>query len=443
MLKITNNLVWLLFFILSVVAVFIVYTNIDNFFLRDQFELAAVLVQEKNLFSIFNFEYGPHRQGLAFVVWWFFQNIIGIDARIPVWISVTFIISATYLAIVTSRRLATASIIDILIPYFFISPKLHESVIGVSNPSHGPFPLFLIFFMVFILSKRDSFHKNIFLGISVFLMTFSGFGMVVLPAALLYSLIPTLKLIISNNKTVTLELKNMSENRIILLFAIIISFLLFIKNYALNSAASCFNGEFNILPQIEYAVSILGHSIGFTEAGVTTLIFGLVFFVSLLVIFFLALKMLLFNKFHSEKEQHFAEAILFTSGFTIVFILVTAYGRECLGIETAFASRYLVYVLPGFWALLLFLKKNYRRLNFRKDIKMYLVIFFITLNIYFGWRGNKTWMLWIDEWQFTRVEILKCTNKDPNLIVYCQDKLNLFIFPDSTRLKQLIREIYE
>lgn len=440
--KVVDNFVWILFSILSILAIVIVYKNSDDLFFYDQYELVANLVKNQNIFSIFNFEYAPHRQGLAFVFWWLIQQFVGIDARIPTWISMFFIIFAAYLAIVASKKIAGNSILDLLIPIVVISPKLHESVIGVSNPSHGPFPLFMIFLIVLILNKSENFYRSLLLSICIFLITFSGFGLVILPIALFYSLIPLLNIFYAKSKVQVLKLHKIIRIRLLLLFSTLATMILFLRGYVFNSAVTCFTGEINILSQTKYITIILGHAIGFTELRMSTYIFGGILLLLLLILFFISIRYLLVQEFNFAKQQFFYESILFTSGFSLCFVFLTSYGRECLGFETAFASRYLAYVLPGIWALILFIKFKYRKYA-KKNKKIHLLIFLIFFYISLEWSANRYWMFWVHEWHSKKMQINSCTEGDVSKIIYCQDKLKIVAFPDTNRLQELIKEIYE
>lgn len=434
---------WIIFSALSFSILNLVFRYSTNILFSDQFDLVSGLVSEKNLINIFLWRHGPHRQGIIFVVWGIIQSIVGIDARIPSWISVICVIVATYLAIKIIRILTRPSLTDIIIPVIFLSPKLYESLIGVSNPSHGPFPLFMIFLFILLLINQKVNHSNFLLGICIFLLTFSGFGLVVIPVVISLCFLQIIGLIKKTRNKIQIQPTSEDKNRIIyMLFSAFLSVVLFLNHYQLESTVECFSGKINLLPQFNYILNIFASFTGFIHSSTNASLVGIFIFAVILTTFIRSgYKIASHNRLPTHLLPSYY-SVYIASGFTIVFTILTAYGRECLGVDSAYASRYLPYILPGIWASYVFIKLNFQFSKLHITHKKNLLVIFSVILFSFEIRGRADWEEGAKYWYLQKNNIILCSQGVPQNITKCVKSSEIPIYPDIQQLDELITKIY-
>lgn len=437
------NAVWIAFLILTLVFMVLISRLTVNMFFMDQWDLEAFLVKDHNPIDQFFYLHAPHRQGLAYVLWGWAQNILGVDPKIPAWIAFIFIILATYLAIKVLRRQTQATVGDMIIPIIFISPKLHETLFDSPNPSHGPFPMFLLFGITLCFLIRDKVKQAVILSILCFLLVFSAFGLVIAPVVVAYAAVFASRFFWLSRRADPTARGVLVDYfpALLMLVTTIVAVILFLWNYKFSPSADCFTGQLDVSQQLIFSFLILSRVFGFIEPGMTAMVTGGLFFGILVWIFFYSCRILLRTE-QEESQNNAASCILFTSGFTLAFVLLTAYGRECLGLGRAFESQYLPYLLPGFWAVFLSLKSSffpYHRIA--RDRKL-LVPLFVVACLIFEWRAYNelTQFLWGRYTNMTA--LIQCSQGDMNKVPECQEKLDIWVYLDKETLAGLIHQTY-
>ncbi len=441
--SIQTYVVWGFFISLSIWLVRLVHHYTVRLLISDQLELVSYLVQEKNPVSRFLYELAPHRQGAAFVIWGWIQDIIGVHEAIPVWLSTSFIILATWIALKLLRKLSTPHWADIVVPVIFLSPKLHETLFASSNPSHGPFPLLLLFCLISCLMLQNSVVKSTLLGLLTFLLLFSGFGLVIVPLVILYFLMVVARALRQKKNDLPIRIwAELKKNSVLpLLTSTIIGCVLFIHNYYFHSAVECFSDRPEILGMISYVLAILAHSIGFTQISVVTSVSGLVVLGLMVSTFIQSARVIASSE---DKSMHVVATTLFlASGYTLLFVCLTAYGRTCLGIDSAFASRYLPYVLPGLWSVFLSAKLGrsfFYHISIQKNIFLAVALVLIVLE----WRSHDEWMRSVKWWQISKSAMTSCSGGNKELLPLCQRETNVEVYqPGSNRYDDLLKIIYQ
>src|SRR4030081_2054874 len=149
-----------------------------NIFFSDQWEFNdATLFQKHSLWQIFDWQHGPHRQGLGALFEKLVDPIFGWNSRIESFIVWGVIVTAAICALWLKRRLyGSFSVFDVVIPAILFIPAQWETLFVTANFSHGPFPLLLI--LVYCLSwtfgKRAVRYPLVLL--INFVSIYTGFG---------------------------------------------------------------------------------------------------------------------------------------------------------------------------------------------------------------------------------------------------------------------------
>jgi hypothetical protein len=452
--------------------------NSVNLFFFDQIDLVQqFLLKEKSFFTLFFFQYGPHRQGISFVIWDCLNSVFGYHAFIPVFISFVAVFLATLIALLLVKEIRGENkISDFIIPVIFLSLRSNESFFATANPSHGPFSLFLLllfclFFMKFTRLRRSGKmpkiksrkfmrwrvkdiklnlamltkkqiklllawgrkHKLTFLYfftcLLIFLLSFSGFGFVaLLPLAIIGLLIL--------GTAYFKKRKRIDKKAILILMAVLISSLLFFYQYSYQPAVDCFDPYLiNIVDHLKFMTLMISFFMGSTEINNFSLVLGTLGFIVLIINQLITLSKI--SKVKRQIDKYHWYLIFLLNSFTLIFISLTAYGRTCLGLEAAFASRYSLYLIPGFLAVYFTLIKFFNRKNKMSKV---LIVIFVLSAILFEINGRRFWQLSMYYWRDTKNSYLKCFNTDFSNIEFCEKKVNQLFYHDG---KNVVREVLE
>jgi hypothetical protein len=158
-----------------------------NALFSDQWSFYTPLFQEAGGWTLFTWQHGPHRQGLAFVLTALVMEASGWDVRVEsLWI-VGCLAAATGLAVWLKYRLLGAlKWTDAWIIISGLSLVQYETVVLVPNASHSVFPLLLLLVSAHAMVGRASVTKLLFVGLVGAVSMFTGFGLFVAVAILGY-----------------------------------------------------------------------------------------------------------------------------------------------------------------------------------------------------------------------------------------------------------------
>lgn len=158
------------------------YTNhySVNILYWDEWDFYDAFFEDQSLIEIFNFQFGPHKQGLAFILTKFIDHYSDWNTRYISFTSSLFLIAtaATYL-ILKQKTIGKIQFFDIVIPLIVLTPAQFSLFSGVPNLSHGPMPVFLISLYCLTLLNSKSWLRNTLLIILTFNLLYSGFGLVI------------------------------------------------------------------------------------------------------------------------------------------------------------------------------------------------------------------------------------------------------------------------
>ena len=315
-----------------------------NIFYFDQWDFDdATLFQSHSLWQMFRWQHGPHRQGAGALLQWIAEPLFRWNSRTESFVVGGVIVVATLCALYLKSRLyGHLSISDAIIPIVFFTPLQYETLIGTANFAHGPLPLLLI--VLYCLAwtiRRPALRYGLALFLN-FVTIYTGFGI------LLGLLTP---LLLAADYWV--NLRDTTRGRLYFVIAFLIacaSLGSFFVGYRMEPSADCFSPQPGSPVLYGWYAAVMFSPI-FGVWGIDTLpiVVGATAIGALLIVLIISLKRLSSRK--EEWSRHATIVVLIA--YCLLFCLATAYGRLCLGIRFAQASRYVIYVNLGLLGLYL------------------------------------------------------------------------------------------
>lgn len=312
-----------------------------NIFYWDQWKInEATLFQNHSWIEIFRWQYGPQRQGLGGIFSKLFGPPMKWNSRDEAFAMAAIIVCACLAAIWMKYRLFGNIVYsDVIIPLLFFTPVQYDSLVGTTNPSHGPLPLLLVVLYCLAWTITNSYWKYACVLVLNVLLIYTGFG-------LFMGLITPLLLGLAFYR---------DRNRLILisLAIAVISMVSFFIDFRFEPAVACFSPQ--LQNPLRYAVFVCFMFSSFVNIyprpplTIPATLMGseLLIFASLTAANTF-LKM--FRGKAGEINQLVISALL---GYSLVFCFATAYGRICLGPAAAHVSRYMIYLVLAFFGFYL------------------------------------------------------------------------------------------
>ena len=334
-----------------------------NVFFSDQWDFNdAPLFQEHSLWEMFRWQHGPHRQGLGAVLAHFVEPRFGWNSRSEAFFVGILVVTATLCALWLKARLFGAiSFFDVCIPLLFLNPLQFETLFMTANLAHGPLPLLLL--LLYCLAwtiRRLPVRYGLVLLIN-FLTIYTGFGLflgVITPIAVAADYF--------------LELKDVPAGKAYLFVSLLVSLASlgsFFIHYIFQTAADC-SPNFLRDPwsYLQFTFLIFANLLGVQGVDLFPLIIGAIVVATMGAGLALSLRGLWTQG--KTGSAHWAAAILIT--YSLLFNLNAAYGRSCLGLIAAQASRYVIYGDMGLLGLYFFF------LTVRKSDRQRSLLFVLT-----------------------------------------------------------------
>lgn len=318
-----------------------------NIFFSDQWDFDdATLFQSHSLWQMFSWQHGPHRQGAGALLQWIVEPLFRWNSRTESFVVGGVIVVAAICALYLKARLyGRVSASDVIIPIIFFTPLQYETLFVTTNFSHGPLPLLLI--MLYCIAwtcGRPLLCYALVLTLN-FVTIYTGFGVllgVFTPVVLVADY--------------WVNLRDAKSGRLYFLIALLVSlasFGSFFWGYRNQPAVDCFSPQpHSPILYVWYMVLMIAPFFG--AWGISTLptIVGSTALFALLAVLILSARGL---RLRSAQWPRCAVIGILT-GYCLLFCVATAYGRQCLGIRSAHASRYVIYLNLGllglyFWLL--------------------------------------------------------------------------------------------
>jgi hypothetical protein len=316
-----------------------------NVFFWDPWDFNSVTLFERgNLWQMFDWQHGPHRQGVGALVQVAVEPLYGWSSRGEAFTAGAIVAAAALGALALEKRLlGRLSYAAAIIPISFLTPAQYESLVVTTNFSHGPLPLLLL--VVYCLAwtvRRAALRYSLVVVVS-FLTTYTGFGFFVGPLTPL--------LLGVDHWTTAREARIGTGPWVVALGLSLVSLASFFYGYKWQPAADCVaNPAEPLLGYGAFAALMLAHAAGAREAGIGAQLTG----TALLAVVFVSLlwsARRLVAADDGDKRRFLVTAAL--ASYALLFCFGTAYGRLCLGVGTALSSRYTNYVTLGVLGLYL------------------------------------------------------------------------------------------
>ena len=428
----------LLLLVIYVLFFFRLYRFVDlncvNVLFWDQWDLLYdITLDNKPFYSSFFKQHGPHRQGLGGLIAALIYPLSDWNVRTEAFIGVIIVAIAALIAIaIKGKLLGKLHWTDAAIPIAFSTLLQFETFIGAPNLAHGPIPLLLVILTTWVLILKQPMWQAIFLVILQLFCTYTGFAvfspLLVIPLLLLFWL-----------KAETRHAKLWFGFAALVILLLFLSFLI---NYRHQPAAECFHFPHDQpIQYLEFVSFLFGYAWGapsvpsYPQAYALILIYsGSLFTIFIVMMGIVAIRSrLIFD----DK----AIAILYLSAFSLVFMVFTAIGRVCFGKEAAFMSRYVLYIIPGIFAMYLFLQASLAHIGHKSLLKSFWSIFFILLIT-----GKETTLTkhqpLIDWYRDGKMNWIECYIEQQS-IDSCNQITNFKLYPEEGRIDGQLRYLQE
>jgi len=336
------------FFIILAARLFrLTYRYAVNIFFWDQWVFNnAALFEKHSVWEMFDWQYGPHRLGLGPLISTLIEPRFDWNSRAQSFVACSIVVVAAGCALWLKKRLfGGISSYDVAIPLIYFSANQYESLFITSNLAHGPLPLLLVTLYCLAWTTPNVLLKYAIVLLLNFATIYTGFGL------FLGFLTPLL--LISDYRVNRRTTASMWLYSAIALLIACASLVLFFHGYTQQPAVSCFSLKLGRpLPYVWYMSILLANFFGIRSVGSFARMTGSLILLGLLWI----LKVTAVRISISASELWTQNAISATLvGFVLLFSANTAFGRLCLGVSSAQASRYTNYIALGVFGGYLYL----------------------------------------------------------------------------------------
>lgn len=299
----------------------------------------------------FFWQHGPHRQGLAFALALPAYHFSDWNVRVEsIWMACVQLASGA-LALRLRRQLVLApwSVWDALLLLSFWGVAGFETMWVAPNGSHSVFPLFLLMLLVNVWLWAPSGARTATIAALVVALGFTGFGLTALPVLGLVFVVDAWR-----------GPAPQRWHALALVTACLLTLAAFLVNYRFMVSAEGFQVfRPNPLDYLQFMAAMLSHFVLMVQRMSWWFLYpvGAAFLAAMLVVFGWGLKHLAVRATDADTlaSRRFWQVCVMLVGCSLVFALLTAYGRVQLGAQAAVASRYTVLTLPAVAAIWLVL----------------------------------------------------------------------------------------
>lgn len=307
-----------------------------NALFSDQWSFYAPLWAEADVWTLFTWQHGPHRQGIAFVLTATIMEASHWDARVEsLWVAGCLALAAGLAVALKGRLAGSIKIADTWIILGGLSLLQYETVLLVPNASHSVFPLLLLLGAAHLMAGKPPPVGWGLAGVIGALALFTGFGIFVAVGIAVY---------------LAVGLVGSTEGRggrvagLAVLGAAAVGFF---WDYTFAPASD----GYQFPPESVMAVGrflglMLASRVGLDATGPVAVGLGLGVAVAMLLILLAAARS---GPSGGRGEGGRIGGLLF--GVGALFMIFTALGRVHLGESGAMASRYTTLVVLLWWGL--------------------------------------------------------------------------------------------
>lgn len=307
--------------------------------------------------AAFFWQHGPHRQGLAFAMALPAYHFSDWNVRWEsLWMACVQLASGA-LALRLRRRLVPApwSVWDALLLLSFFGVAGFETMWVAPNGSHSVFPLFLLMLLVNVWLWASGGARTATIAVLVVGLGFTGFGLTALPVLGLVFVVDAWR-----------GPAPQRWHALALAATCLLTLAAFLVNYRFVVSAEGFQVfRPNPLDYLQFVSAMLSYFVLMVQRMSWWFLYpvGAVFLAAMLAVFGWGLKQLAARSEDPDTSasRRFWQVCVILVGCSLVFALLTAYGRVQLGVQAAVASRYTALTLPAVAALCLVLFRYRQR----------------------------------------------------------------------------------
>ena len=362
----------LLTFLLGIRLFFLIKQYAVNILFVDQWDVYAPVFSHWNIWQTFSQQYGPHRQGMGGILIKVIANYSHLNSLTDAYASLILVFLASLAALGLKWRLFRKwSYFDAVIPIIFLTVSQFETFIITPNVAHSAFPLLLVILSALAWTIKNRYWRYPLVLTLNFMTMYTGFGVfigIVTPALLAVELFHTIR---------------RKENHFIPAlgssFALsLLTIFSYFHNYAFAPAVSCFAIKASYVPKYPAFMGVILArflSVSFSETMWLSVGIGAVLLAATGITLFVQGFQVIKN--NSSPVGLFAGSLL--GGYTLIFLMNAAIGRQCLGMAAAYTSRYVTLAIPGLFAIYLFIQTLKKPLWRNTALILFLLLIVISL----------------------------------------------------------------
>jgi hypothetical protein len=314
----------------------------------DQWDFLGGLFDGADTWTLFRMQHGPQRQGIGNLILAVLYPATGWNGRADAAASAVALSLAGVAALWLVKRLCgSLRPWDVVVPLIFLTTTSAETYVVAPNIAHGPLSALLLTGYALSLTIPSHGTRCVALLILNFLCVSTGFTW------LLGLATPVLLLVLACGAQLTGRERTMYAASIA---ASLASFAMFVYGLVPGAATDCFQFP-HVRPweYLPYAGFVLARPFSLDAGEDTTrLLQGTGAFVAMAgFVGYAALRLI-----RVRGDSVFWAVITSLAGFALLFASATAVGRVCLGFDSANASRYIPYMLPGLLAVYLVIRSS-------------------------------------------------------------------------------------
>lgn len=314
-----------------------------NILYSDQWYFYTPFFHDHNLWQVFSWQHGPHRQGIGLVVTEFIAGLTHWNSRADAFAVGGLMCLALLFAFILKYRLfGSLAVSDVIVPLLFLTLFQYEAFVGVPNLSYGAFPILMIMLYCLALFIQNLYVRYaVLLGLN-FLLLYTGFGLFMGWLSVIFFLLDIFQ--------------NRQDKKRVLLLIIVLGLALasgvtFLISYQFNPAIPNFSVSAASFLQYPLFMSLMLAAFwGWHAAliGQFAAVAGAILLTLIVVVCLFHGHRLVHHEMYSNRVSLVVTILL---GYSLLFCLTTAIGRLPLGLRYAQVPRYLTLLIPAYLAL--------------------------------------------------------------------------------------------
>jgi hypothetical protein len=319
--------------------------NTVNILFWDQWDFLAGLFADADAWTMFRWQHGPQRQGLGGLIIAVLYPATAWNGRADAAASALVMFLAALAALWLVKRVCgSLRAWDAIVPVICLTTTNAESYVLAPNLAHGPLPLLLLVGYALALTVQSHVVRCLALVAINFFSVNTGFTM------LMGGVTPILLMLLASAPGLTRRERLIYGTGVAASLATVA---LFLYGFVPVSATDCFHFPHERpWDYVSYTGLVLARPFGVIAGPSTQVLVGAAIAVGMgAFVTYATLRVL---RVRGASQLWLVTCSL--AGFAFLFASSTAVGRVCLGLDSANATRYIPYILPGVLALYLVLR---------------------------------------------------------------------------------------